>query len=175
MKHPVLFVASRHDLTRLEIEAFKTKFGTPYYQEGCGPGGEEPSAFDAVIVHLKDVAPELHHEMANVSVKASANYLKELARKIVAEAAKVGATHFYCVGEPSVKVIERRKDNGKPVIQSITLGEPILTMWAYLFASGGGYFQPMTCVRLITEHDVTSWLESKKSGSNHYRVIWKKF
>ena len=107
----VLFVAFSHSLTASQIEGFKMQYGTPYYQEGCGAGGEEPSAFDAKIVNLAEVAPELQKQMSAIPATATLGDIQELAKAIVAEAVKVGATHFFCTGEPT------------------------LTMWANLYAN----------------------------------------
>ena len=88
----ILFVASSQDLTFPQIKGLEAQFG------------------EMEIVTLGEVSPELQKSM-NIPEKATLIEIQELAKLIVVEALKVGATHFYLTGEPT------------------------LTMWANLYAS----------------------------------------
>lgn len=90
---PTLFVAMSHTLTQSQIDGFTAQYDV------------------ATIVTLKEVAPELQAQMSQIPATSTLGEIQSLAKAIVAEAIKAGATHFYCVGEPT------------------------LTMWANLYAS----------------------------------------
>ncbi len=124
---PTLFVAFSHTLTPSQIEGFKTQFA---------------SDEEATIVTLAEVAPELQAQMSQIPATASLVEIQELAKAIVAEAVKCGATHFFCTGEPT------------------------LTMWANIYASSefeyfnyllqewvvyGDVYHPMVCIQSTTE------------------------
>ena len=94
MNTPTLFVAFSHSLTTSQVEGFFTQYG------------------EGKIITLADVAPELQKNMGNIPATATLVEIQDLAKAIVAEAVKAGATHFFCTGEPT------------------------LTMWANLIANG---------------------------------------
>lgn len=107
-----LFVAFSHNLTNDQIESFKEKYGTPYAITADGGIVYEPSAEDchscrsfgseAEITTLKDENPELQAQMSAIPADATLQDIKIMAASIVAEAVKVGATHFFCTGEPTL-------------------------------------------------------------------------
>lgn len=64
------------------------------------------------IVSLEDVSPELQAKMSKIPATATLSEIQELAVDIVKAAIDAKCTHFFCTGEPT------------------------LTMWANLIASG---------------------------------------
>jgi len=118
----VLFVAFSHSLTPQQIEGFKQQYGTPISFSdkeveylGMTQEYELPYKMEAHIVTLKEVNPELQNRMSNIPANASLLEIQEMAKEIVVEAVKAGATHFFCTGEPT------------------------LTMWANLYAGNSTY------------------------------------
>ena len=107
-----LFVAFSHQLTQGQINGFKMQYGD--LLDGCH--AEDPQGYDVEIVSLKDSNPELQAAMSAIPATAALKQVQTLAKKIVTEAIWIGATHFFCTGEPT------------------------LTMWANLYASGNGGF-----------------------------------
>ena len=102
-----LFVAFSHTLTQSQIDGFVAQYGVPNTTNDLYEAG----ALLGEISTLKEVAPELQAQMSQIPATATLSDIQQLAKAIVAEAVKVGATHFYCVGEPT------------------------LSMWANLYAS----------------------------------------
>lgn len=120
MKLATLFTVQT--LTESEKKAFRMQYGIPYVIADDGGTIHYPTAsdyhmardfgFDANIVTLGSVAPGLQAQMSQISANATLAEIKDLAKAIVAEAIKSGATHFYCTGDPT------------------------LTIWANLYAAG---------------------------------------
>jgi len=165
-----LFVAFSHNLTPSQIEGFKMQYGTfvpaEYMLEGNGgievEGGMEmtcPAYYDANIVTLNEVEPELQQKMKNIPANATLVEIQELAKAIVAEAVKAGASHFFCTGEPT------------------------LTLWANLYAGNHCFLKyrkdiedylpfgkELKCIQSTTER--TSVEEVQKDGSVVKRSIF---
>jgi hypothetical protein len=106
-----LFVAFSHTLTQSQIDGFQSQFSTQtvireFSDNGGIPTGDGGEAFtefvDFSIVSLGEVAPELQAQMSQIPARATLQEVQELAKSIVAEAIKAGATHFFCVGEPTL-------------------------------------------------------------------------
>ena len=145
MNTPTLFVAFSHSLTPSQFEGFKAQYG------------------EGKIVTLAEVAPELQKQMSNIPATASLVEIQELAKAIVAEAVKAGATHFFCTGEPT------------------------LTMWANLYASriafdaidGIVFRKPsgLTCIQSTTERrsvEVTNPDGTVTKTNVFQHVQWRK-
>ena len=119
METTKLFVALSHTLTPSQIDGFTAQYGVQsslsdedIEEMGLQEAYELPYKFVTTSVTLKEVALELQQRMSNIPATAGLSDIQTLAKAIVAEAVKAGATHFYCVGEPT------------------------LTMWANLYAGG---------------------------------------
>ena len=95
---PVLFVAFSHTLTQSQIDGFKNQYGVINSDNDLFTPGE----MLANIITLKDVAPELQAQMSQIPATATLLEIQELAKAIVAEAVKAGATHFFITGEPTL-------------------------------------------------------------------------
>lgn len=152
---PILFVAFSHTLTQSQIDGFFAQYG------------------EGKIVTLREVAPELQAQMSQIPATASISDIQELAKAIVAEAVKAGATHFFMVGEPT------------------------LTMWANLYAgmskwgnrsihvwSDDPYAgimpffidKPMVCIQSTTERRSVDELQpdgSVKKMAIFSHVMWR--
>ena len=98
MKNSKLFVVN-NTLIQSQIDGFKMQYGDHIGNSYCG---FDPSWFRAEIVTLKDVAPKLHAEILAVSSEAAPTEKQHLAKAIVAEAVRAGATHFFCAGESTL-------------------------------------------------------------------------
>jgi hypothetical protein len=140
-----LFVALSHTLTQSQIDGFKNQYGVKSHfkvlpdgmWEHCAANDDNSVACVAAeIVTLEEEAPELQAQMSNIPATATLGEIQKLAKAIVAEAIKVGATHFYCVGEPT------------------------LTMWANLYSSQtvpfygldwNTGFEELVCIQSTTE------------------------
>jgi len=109
---PVLFVAFSHVLTQSQTDGFKAQYSTD--NEGS-------------IVTLKEVAPELQAQMSNIPATESLIHIQVLAMSILTEATKVGATHLYCTGEPT------------------------LMMWTNLYGYNTNPYKRLICVQSTTE------------------------
>jgi hypothetical protein len=110
---PTLFVACSHTLTDSQYRGFIHQFGSEwaeYDEDGVVINGTYEH--NCKFVTLNAVAPELQKQMSNIPATATLGEIQELAKAIVVEAVKYGATHFFCTGEPT------------------------LTMWANIYASG---------------------------------------
>lgn len=106
----ILFVAFSHTLTEAQKEGWDS------------------------IVTLAEVAPELQTRFSQVPATATLHEIQELACDVVRVAQKAKATHFFCVGEPT------------------------LCTWANLYAAdiythrdGDVTAAEMTCVQSTTE------------------------
>ena len=116
---PVLFVAFSHNLTQSQIDGFKSQYGVPtsfsdkeVEDLDMTEESELPYKMEAHIITLKEVNPELQNRISNISATATLVEIQEMAKEIVVEAVKAGATHFFMTGEAT------------------------LTMWANLYAGG---------------------------------------
>lgn len=147
-QQPTLFVAFSHQLTPSQIEGFKLQYCIDPTQQHVEEYAYNGIIYLDYIVTLGEVAPKLQQQMSAIPATASLAEIQELAKAIVAEAVKAGATHFYCVGEPT------------------------LTMWANLYAfqlssvslkiveditllaglnPAKEYYSKMTCIQSTTE------------------------
>lgn len=102
MNTPTLFVAFSHTLTQSQIDGFNRQYGNIIYAPEYLPTEKIAVGYDTNIVTLAEVAPKLQKQMSNIPATATLEEIQNLAKAIVAEAVKVGATHFYCVGEPTL-------------------------------------------------------------------------
>ena len=129
----ILFVVMSHILTQAQKDDFTNKYG------------------ETSFVTLQEVNPELSKQCQQVDPSASLVDILKLAGEVVECAADNNATHFYCVGEPT------------------------LTMWANIYADNtlnvsfceypimGSNFRGMKCVQSTTER--TSVDEVQPDGS----------
>lgn len=105
---PTLFVAFSHQLTKEQREDFfslvcKEQFST--FRVNSSDRWIAQNQFMetiAEIVSLSAVAPELQAQMSQIPATATLSEIQELAKAIVVEAVKAGATHFFCTGEPTL-------------------------------------------------------------------------
>ncbi len=130
MAHSILFVASSHTLTQSQVDGFRSQYGTTliltlnaaagilpqdsnpfdyWYCENSKWYTTEDEGFIATTKIVKQ--SKLQAMMSNIPAAATLAEIQSLAKAIVAEAIKAGATHFFCTGEPT------------------------LTMWANLYAA----------------------------------------
>jgi hypothetical protein len=141
-KKSVLFVAMSHQLTSEQIESAQRTLGVNS------------------IVLLSDLNASLSEQMGQIPAQWGAHDIIGLAKQIVAEADKSLATHFCCLGQPS------------------------LFLWANLIASGRAHFinpafgsYKLICVestteRISTETKLNDGSVIKTSTFRH--VQWRK-
>jgi hypothetical protein len=159
-----LFVAFSHTLTQSQIDGFISQYGVPnttndLYEAGALLGkiatlkegsNTNPVGYwyydwnkwyetkDSVFIATNKIVlqSKLQAQMSQIPATATLTEIQSLAKAIVAEAVKAGATHFYCVGEPT------------------------LTMWANLYASQtvpfygldwNTGFEELVCIQSTTE------------------------
>jgi len=79
-----LFIVMSHTLTQAQKDDFVASYGATEF------------------VTLQEVNPELSKKYQQVDPSASLAEVQELADKVVKCAADNNATHFYCVGEPTL-------------------------------------------------------------------------
>ncbi len=147
-----LFVAFSHTLTDSQIEDFfKMVCNEPFStfrvnnsDNWVAINGDMKEIGE--IVSLSSVSAELQARMSAIPASATLSEIKELAKSIVAEAVKAGATHFYCAGEPA------------------------LAMWANLYASGK-LFNEMLAGALLAPSDS---IPEEDSKGMHTGVYYKK-
>jgi hypothetical protein len=159
---PILFVAFSHQLQTAQIEGLKAQYGIES---------------DNVVL-LSEVNSELAAQCQQIDPSATLEQVKELAAFVVVEAHKVGATHFYCAGEPTLAMwanlyASAHSHSPQYVLQKITRYTPR--------KDGGGWFflgeiPFMSCIVSTTRRESVDVVQSdgsiKKSAIfNH--VQWR--
>ena len=141
-KKSVLFVAMSHRLTAEQIESARNTVG-----------------IDSIVL-LSDLNPLLAEQISQIPAHWEIGQIINMAKLIAAEADKIGATHFCC------------------------LGQPALFLWANLIASGKAHLihpsyphYELICIESTTERQASEMQKEdgtivKTSTFRHLR--WRK-
>jgi len=151
-----LFIVMSHTITQAQKDDFISKYG------------------ETSFVTLQDINPELSKRCQQVDPANSLDQVMDLAKEVVKCASDNGATHFYCVGEPTLTMWAN-------IYAHYWLGYPDHTTSDWLSVATNTILdtpevKPMKCVQSTTQRisqDIPQEDGSLRKISTFSHVQWR--